>query len=180
MHALLHMPQVCKRRTRNHGTSGMGKCHTLARTCEPCNNNRLSNYYPDRAAIYNWPVTKGLGILKRTFRFININYPETLDHNHDAFYVCRVLQHCLVIMDIVPVEASCVSTGRNCKRSCDNLDTGNYQTCSDCNGYMTCSSVGTVQTRCAPGLVWDDDMKGCTWKTVPSSESSKTCKCLRE
>ena len=77
------------------------------------------------------------------------------------------------MMDIVPVEGSCVSTGRKCKKSCDNLPIGNYQSCTDCNVYLTCSSVGSVQTRCAQGLSWNDGTKGCNWVT-------DTCKCLRE
>eukprot|EP00483_Globobulimina_turgida_P004298 UN04307 len=50
-----------------------------------------------------------------------------------------------------------------CVNDCTGMATGNYQSCSTCNGYVACSNTNKYDMPCAdsipgtPPLVWDDN-----------------------
>eukprot|EP00483_Globobulimina_turgida_P000586 UN00586 len=64
-----------------------------------------------------------------------------------------------------------------CVNDCSVMPTGNYQSCSTCNGYVACSNGYKYDMPCAssrpgtPPLAWDDNKHSCqyTSATCPSN-----------
>jgi len=57
----------------------------------------------------------------------------------------------------------------SCVSECSGVANGNYQSCESCGNYVTCSSGYKWELSCAPGLVWNDDIKACDWTSPTCS-----------
>merc|ERR1712038_205391 len=57
-----------------------------------------------------------------------------------------------------------------CVSSCKSMKDGDYQSCKRCDGFVKCANELLFEMDCAEGgLVWDDQIKRCKWKSSTCS-----------